>query len=400
MSRARLLQVAGIAAVGVLVLELLLTHVAQRYLINSRSMEPTLHGDPQRGDIVLVDKAGLLRAHDPSALARFDIVVVTDPENPARPLVKRVGSLGDEMLRIQDGDLFVRPLSGSPWRRVQKDPLQRDLRFTFYEHRAEAPASEPLVRYLNLGAGADGRIAMLPAAARPQELLAAIADARAADPAHSRVLASVVPIDVSFIDADGRRSAATDRVSDDAGIEVDLELAATCRGLALALVLRGETFAVAYQRDGALTWSGLAASGPERGPALGARVSLTLGYLDGRLFLEADGALVAAIEQPLPPSDERDLGNSVRLAVAGEADAIAVRVSRVRLFHDVYYDAANQPWVGIKEYRIDPDQVFLLGDNSLDSIDSRARGPFPAGDIVGRPVAVIGPRRRAHWLPR
>jgi signal peptidase I len=36
-------------------------------------------------------------------------------------------------------------------------------------------------------------------------------------------------------------------------------------------------------------------------------------------------------------------------------------------------------------------QVFVLGDNRSDSIDSRTFGPVPADDIVGRVVARIWP---------
>lgn len=404
-SRGRLFQVAGIAVVGVLVLELLRTHVAQRYRIPSRSMEPTLHGDPERGDIVLVDKTGWFRSHSVSALARFDMVVVRDRKS-ADPLVKRIGSLGDEFIRIEDGDLFSRPLTGGPWQRVTKDPAaHRDLRFTFYEYASTAAGGDSAdpdrgpSRYLNLGPAADGTIHLLPVDVMPEPVLRAVVDRRRSDGNDTRVLRTIRPIDVSFIDAAGRRSATTERRCDDIGVEADLELGEGCRGLCVAVVLRGRVFAILYERDGTLSWHGTSGSGPERGPELEGRASVVFGYLDGRLFLEVDGALVGVVPQALPASPDAEADNGVRLGLAARGEALA-RVRRLRLFHDVYYHAENQPWVGLKEYRIEPNEVFLLGDNTFDSVDSRTRGPFLAADIVGRPVAVIGPRRRVHWLPR
>ncbi|MEZ5966633.1 MAG: S26 family signal peptidase [Planctomycetota bacterium] len=400
MNRRRLLRIAATAVVGVLVLEVLRTHVAQRYLIPSRSMEPTLHGDPECGDIVLVDKAGWLRSTCPDALRRFDVVVVRDRQHAGRPLVKRIGSLGDEMLRILDGDLFTRPLTGGAWARVQKDPGEHDLRFTFFAYRAGTPSPEPVEsRLVSPAPAADGSIPIAPAAARTDAAMDVVVRSRPGVD-EAPVLASRGPIDLSFVDAAGRRSAVTDRCGDDIGLELDVALDPACQAVVLALVLRGKAFAMSYGRDGTLTWPESLAGAPARAAPLGQRVALAFGFLDGRFFLEVDGVVAATVTHVLTGDVEHVGRNGVRMAVVADGAEPVARVHRIRLFHDVHYLGENQPWVGIKEYRIEPGQVFLLGDNSLDSVDSRARGPFPSTEVVGRPVAVIGPLRRAHWLPR
>ena len=49
---------------------------------------------------------------------------------------------------------------------------------------------------------------------------------------------------------------------------------------------------------------------------------------------------------------------------------------------------------------LDPGTVYLLGDNSFDSRDSRALGPMPLASFLGRPRYVLGPWPRKRWLSR
>jgi signal peptidase I len=44
------------------------------------------------------------------------------------------------------------------------------------------------------------------------------------------------------------------------------------------------------------------------------------------------------------------------------------------------------------------DEVFVMGDNRCDSSDSRAFGPVPESDIVGRAFVIIWPLGRLHYL--
>jgi signal peptidase I len=387
----------GIAVVALVVFLLLRTHVAQRYLIPSRSMEPTFHGDKNRGDIVLVDKTGWCRPLSAARLQRFDIVVVRDRENPAGdPLVKRVVSLGDELLKISDGDIFVRSLAGEPWARVQKDPVvHADLRFTFFEHRAGGASDPQSARYLTPPPGEDGVIVLRGGAPTCESGAEAIT--AEPNPAQTQFLASRVVIDNSFLDAAGRRSFAGKRCGNDVGIELDLELDDSCGGLVLAILHHDQKVLLSYARGGRVTWHGRAHT--ETAAPLSTRLTLAFGLLDGRAFLTLDGALAAQTPWPSPAHTASER-NTVRVLAVGDAGAVGARVQRVRLFHDVFYASENRPEVGIKEYRVEPDEVFLLGDNTYDSSDSRLHGAYPAADIIGRPVAIIGPWRRLAWLPR
>lgn len=395
--------------VALLVFHLLRTWVAERYLVPTESMEPTLHGDRERGDLVLVDKLGLVRSHAPGALRRFDLVVVKDPESDQEHLVKRVASLGDEELAIREGDLFARPLGeAGAFVLIQKHPLEhRDLRMTFFAYPAsggEAPS-----QYLNFGEAEPGIIALPLGAAEPAELLGPYERERrrratAGGPhgwqAPPSALRTTTPIDVSFLNAEGRRIAVGRGFGRDVGIEVTLALDDSITGVCFVLELRERMSSLSYTRDGRCTFHGASDGARElQGPTLaGERVEFTFGHLDGRVFFAVGSELVVLEESP-PVVDESDdwPENVLHFAVAGGAgDA---RVSSVRLFHDVYYRPDAVAFAEPR-YVVEPGTLFLLGDNSSYSVDSRRRGSFPVSGLAGRPLAVIGPARRMRWLPR
>ena len=45
-------------------------------------------------------------------------------------------------------------------------------------------------------------------------------------------------------------------------------------------------------------------------------------------------------------------------------------------------------------------QIYVLGDNSGDSLDSRYYGPVRLERFVGKPVAITRPWSRVRWLAR
>ncbi len=407
---ARVGRICAVGAVALLVFHLLRTWVAERYLVPTESMEPTLHGDRLRGDLVLVDKLGLFRSHAVASLHRFDLVVVRDPDTPDGHLVKRLASAGDEELAIQDGDLFARPLGAtSGFVRIQKQPIDHgDMRVTFYEYPREGAVRPG--EYLSFDVVEGGTEIAVPfGAAQPEHLgepyeqeqrrrAAGGTPAGWRPPPHA--LRTTTPIDVSFLDTDGRRIAVGRGFDRDVGIEIGLAFHDAISGVCFALEHGERMSCVTYARDGlARLRTGVEAVTEARGPALaGDHVDFAFGYLDGRLFLVVDGQLVL-LHDAIESGDEPDgwPENALHFAVGG--DGAPARITRVRLFHDVVYRADAIAFAAPR-YRVEPDSVFLLGDNSAYSVDSRRRGAFPVSVLAGRPLAVIGPTRRIRWLPR
>ncbi len=136
---------------------------------------------------------------------------------------------------------------------------------------------------------------------------------------------------------------------------------------------------------------------------LGRPVSLAFGHLDGRFFATVDRRLVFSREFELPVRSTREPHlrqdgtrppiNCLHVGFAGPSGA-AARILRLTAFHDVYYQPSEQ------RFELEQGQLFLLGDNTENSRDSRvrARDPYDMDDLVGRPIAILAPRARVRWL--
>lgn len=117
---------------------LLVTFLVQPYRIRQHSMEPTMMGEaegehllrcpaPQLhralgGDIVLTAK--FLPARN--EVDRFELLLFRFPLNPNRVMAKRVVGLPGDEIKIEGGDLWIK--SGGRWERISKPPtVQRRL---------------------------------------------------------------------------------------------------------------------------------------------------------------------------------------------------------------------------------------------------------------------------------
>ncbi len=125
-----------------------------------------------------------------------------------------------------------------------------------------------------------------------------------------------------------------------------------------------------------------------------------LSRYDRQFQMTIDGVLV--FEPYSYPMSTRPYRPTSRPVAIGTTQ-LKAEVSALQLYRDVYYTQASfvpRPWAIGRPYQLGDDEYFMLGDNSPLSEDSRAwpESPaVPARLIVGRPIVVHLPSRRAAW---
>lgn len=131
-------------------------------------------------------------------------------------------------------------------------------------------------------------------------------------------------------------------------------------------------------------------------------MTVSLTNVDNHLTAQVGSdVLTASYERNFPiviPGSEdvapgTSLGDRVRLG--GEECLIELR--DVRLWRDVHYTSRGEFAVGMR-HALESGQLFLLGDNSAHSQDSREYGPIEESQLVGRPVMVVWPPSAWRFL--
>ena len=98
------------------ILAMVIRHfVLEVFKIPTKSMQPTLLGDPYTGDKILVNKF----AYDFRRPERWDILVFKYPKDTSKNYIKRLAGLPGDTLWVRGGDLFLRR-PGGQWEIARK----------------------------------------------------------------------------------------------------------------------------------------------------------------------------------------------------------------------------------------------------------------------------------------
>jgi signal peptidase I len=329
--------------------------------IPSGSMQPTLMGNPETGvfDRTLVDKLSF-RLRDPE---RFEIVVFKHPLERSRIMVKRLVGMPGEELKIERGDLWVRPDESAAWRILRRPPsVQRETWRSLVARGRKGRSAWSVVR-----GGKDWRVS-------DEELVARGSGA-------ARFLEGEGPITDHYLD--GYPPALVEELgASSAGRHPvgDVRLAGVVSALPGAVRVRVElteglrTYEFELPGPSAPDDARLAvrirdsAAGTERvehGPAYrlpsGAATSFAVENLDDRLAIEIEDRVLlqAEIETSVR------LEASLTVSVEGEG----VDLSGLAVYRDVHYLAPDErnSWT----VTIPDGHYVMLGDNTQDSADSR-----------------------------
>jgi signal peptidase I len=348
------------------VLAVLWRFVAEFRVVPSNSMQAGI----KPGDRLLVWKWPWewkipWKDDDPPTPERWQVIVFQRPDGLV--LIKRVAGLPGESLSIDDGDLLVNGVVATKpddLREAMREPLVRATadgrgRFAGWSHAADGwqtfagalRADEPT--FLDERGNAE-----IPRTPRPPNAHDVYVTVDAGRDAAVRL---------RFLDESGRLSAA------DAG-----EIVVT-RDAAGAVSLSRTPPAGKPERI-------VLTSGTDGGP--GATASITLSVVDGVLRLES-----GTIRYATPLATRRPLGRVVaEVAVRGAVQAVAID-------RDVHYTQPEKAQFAIDPatpFRVPDDRIFLLGDHSAYSNDSRfvEVGAVPTSRILGRAVFRIWPVSR------
>lgn len=372
----RLAWAAVIAVALVLVLQAFVVDV---YRVASGSMEPTLHGpdDATDGERVLVRYGGGDR------LERFDLAVVL-VDGETEPMVKRVAARGGESVMISGGDLWI------DGHRLPPDAPRPDWIAIFDEALQPIESGFPGLELHPPGSDGMRRV-----------------DARGAQGFDYAPRATD-----SYFDGRGRLIEGALPVNDLA-LELDVALEQSGAQILLALTEEGERFVASFAaQDADVTQWRVRASRESVGGELreladrvisvppGAPRRVRLANRDNVLMLDVGGKRVvtspyadnARMQNAPDPFYRHLLPRASLLSLQGK-----VAIANLRLSRDVHY-------TGLGRFAIEtplelaPDELFLLGDHSSESRDSRTFGPVRASAVLGRPTAVLWPWRRMRAL--
>jgi type IV secretory pathway protease TraF len=131
----------------------------------------------------------------------------------------------------------------------------------------------------------------------------------------------------------------------------------------------------------------------------GAWTAIAFENVDNHLLLDVGGQRITAEyktnEPHAGPTEAGATSLGPRVALGGES--CRARFRRIRVLRDLFYAPLGRHAV-TESLVLGPDEIFLLGDNSAESRDSRMFGPVPVGDVIGRPTRVVWPFGRMRRL--
>jgi len=365
--------------------------------VQSGSMEPTLHGDPAHGDELLVFTP-YYKVWSPE---RFDLAMFDRPSNEdtqdlaaEKMNVKRVVGLPGESIRIDDGDLYVTSAGGTVEKRIAKsyDDFRPMLIRRFFER---------------FGAVFESHFTYDPEEVRPEAGgITMIGGENKTLGAEIALSPQAVALDDGWMDASGLDHPGElpeqDMLFD---LEVTVQKPTACMNFSFNIGVSEFSFDIVPRAPGHDVSATRMSDGPiepfreqVREISAGSKHRLEFFFIDGQVGVAVDGrkALCEALS-PVGGSMGAGRGLSHPRFSVWASDA---RLTKFEVWRDVHYtEPSGAKYAGrSSSYAIPDDSIFVLGDNSRDSIDSRFYGAVPLKSLQGFPFFIVGPKARMGFV--
>ena len=332
------------------------------------SMAPCVYGQADslgKPDTVAVNRLAYLFQNP----KRFDTVVFRHPQEPTRLLVKRIVGLPGESVQILGGDVFV---NGT--RVVKTDREWEAVRVPLFDL-----AAHELDSFWSV-AGRSLRANILEGT--QDEVLSL----------HS------LPIRVQYRRADGSLAPGFPQPVQDVGLS--LGLLREGEVLELALTLPGGEKLLLDWNEERVAGEVLAGESLElfRVVVGCRRLNVEFTQVDGSLrlrLLEGSAELPLLSWRDTLPPREQQRGQA---AITCELQGTKGRVVELNVWRDLYYSSSVRRFGVRLPIELPARAYYLLGDNSVDSSDSREFGEVRRNRILGRVEAVVAPWNRIRMI--
>ena len=361
------------------ILAMVIRHfVLEVFKIPTKSMEPTLLGDPWTGDKILVNKF----AYDFHSPKRWEVAVFKYPLDTSKNYIKRLVGLPGEKIRIRDGDVYINyQIARKPW------PVQADL-WRLRAHSGEAARWQPGdPRYWTL---ADGSFAVACEGTQVPQYLDYTGEILAYEQRDFRP-GSFKRLTTGDVMAQFYLTPA--KLAGAAHVEIHVQSGGrfpqTIDRWNVGIPLGEKDNRPQVWRTGQLVATG------EPGTLAAGRATLVQVANVDRTFIVRVGGR-ELVRLPYEPS--RALvewpGFQSQAEVRLGCKEGSVAFGDAGIYVDLYY--TNNPFAhAVNEpYTIKPGNYFFLGDNSVNSNDSRAWNSVPSDYLVGEAFLVLWPLGR------
>jgi signal peptidase I len=380
-----------VLAVGLALVRLFL---CTQLRVPTGSMEPTIHGDPAHGDEILVFKPWY-HVFSPD---HGDLVVFQrsgdDVRSDETVAVKRVAAVGGEAIRIEDGDLWITPPGGTEKRVVKAYHEFRGQLVPLCAERFNATAES---RFSANSAKVDFRRGSMTFGTSPEET----------DDVSVELSTRAVRFDDGWLDEHGVVHTGKDPIRD-VLFDLEVELLDSELVLTFEFGIGGDTLRfmvvplapghqLQFTRETVVSGAQYQSGVRMRQISTGRKHRLEFWQIDGNVGFAVDGGL--EFEEPLPGgtrvmrvgSEVRDVSLSVRHG--------RLRATRWDVLRDLHYTVSSDMQHGVDEaYEVPNGEIFVLGDRSSESVDSRHYGSIRVSDLLGAPLMVVAPLQRLRWL--